>query len=219
MSAPTVDISNLDKQKIPHDIMVQKVFESSHNMMDIAQTSLTGNPNLSKVVIMEHPPRFDDIIKSELAKTANNTLRRLQSISPFKNRIVIGSHSLECLGAGSDIHLDRYQDQYSKRYDGVHLYGRTGVRDYTNSVDSILLLALPGPSSVSARPEVGNRWDDHTKCEQAQYQWRMVQRRQNLQDSNTEQHRVSQHRYTQDYSHFTQSVPTQNRFNPLIQGN
>ena len=63
MSAPTVDISNLDTSNLrPKDnteMYQQKVIESSNNMFKIAKQSLELNPNLSNVVIMEHPPRFD----------------------------------------------------------------------------------------------------------------------------------------------------------------
>ena len=70
---------------------------------------------------MEHPPRFDDDMKPELARLANSTLSKLLAISPHKSNIVIGRHSLESLGVGTT-HLGRYQDPSSGRYDGVHLW-------------------------------------------------------------------------------------------------
>ena len=40
-------------------------------------------------------------------------------------------------------HTARYVNTYTGRYDGVHLFGETARADYTNSIKSILLLALP----------------------------------------------------------------------------
>jgi hypothetical protein len=60
MSAPTVDITNIDTSNVAQkDIYQQKVITSCNNMFNIAQKSLDQNPNLTKVVIMEHIPRFD----------------------------------------------------------------------------------------------------------------------------------------------------------------
>ena len=145
-------------------------------MFSIAERALKTLPNLSKVIIMEHPPRFDipDVdptsIKSNLARLANATLGGLWLNSPLKDRIVIGHHSLESSGSGA-AHLDRYQSR-SGKYDGVHLYGKTGIQDYTNSVMTILSMAVPRyPGPVLA--EYGTAQpDDHTSCPQAQYQRR-----------------------------------------------
>ena len=53
--------------------------------------------------------------------------------SPLKNRITIGSHSLECSGGIRDA---RYRNK--KRYDGIHMYGPSGWKAYTESVLRIL---------------------------------------------------------------------------------
>ena len=182
MSAPTVDITNLDgnmnqtaenKNKLEDEARL-----SSQNMFRLAERSLDENPSLKKVVIMEHPPRFDlpDVdphsVKPNLAKLANIHLGQLWLNSSMKEKIFIGRHSLESPGAGA-AHFRRYQSSFTGRYDGVHLYGQTGHTDYTNSVKTILSLALPisqpnylAPKFVKTKVKV----DDHTNCPQALYQ-------------------------------------------------
>ena len=130
--------------------------------------------------------------------------------------IVVGHHSLEC-PVSSTTHERRYRDSYSGRYDGVHMYGYTGSKDYTDSVNSILMIAFSHEITEQPRPraELGSWRDDHTMCEQAQYQkWRQVQRR-----SNRNRVSTTQYRYGQSYNHGAQYIPTHNRFNILNQGN
>ena len=135
MSAPTVDISNLDTTKVQQmdktDIFQQKATLSSKNMFTIAETTLKQNSSITKVIIMEHPPRFDTFdvdptsLKANLARIANAALGLLWLSSPLKDKIFIGRHSLENSGTGA-VHSARYQNQYTGHYDGVHLYGPTG---------------------------------------------------------------------------------------------
>ena len=211
MSSPTVDISNLDTNLHPNSTtenLEEKAINSSKNMFNTAEEALNNNANLKRVIIMEHPPRFDDPLKSKLAELANTTLNQLWSISTLNSKICIGRHSLVGYGSGST-HLARYKDYNTGRYDGVHLYGRTGVKDYTDSVKSMLVIAMKvqHPNNIS-----GDKYsntlgdDDHTTCEQAVYQWRQVQRRR--QDS------AAQYRYTHTPLHGQSpgSVHTSNRF-------
>ena len=166
------------------------------------------------MVIMEHPPRVDDKFKSQLAKLANTTLSQLWVISPLKDKISIGCHSLESPGVGSS-HLARYKDFTTGRY------GPTGVRDYTDSVNSILLMSLHEELTTqpSARTGFGfvNNEEDHNICEQAQYQWNHTKvRRSHKQTNRTAKHKVK--KQSNKGAQF-QSVPTQNRFNFFNQGN
>ena len=128
------------------------------------------NESLRKVVIMEHPPRFDGkkvdptSLKSKLARLANATFNQLWLSSSLQNRIIIGRHSLESSGSGA-AHSARYVNPKSGYYDGVHLYEENGCRDYTDSVKTILMLAL------LAKPGCGTaQVDVHDNCEQAKYQ-------------------------------------------------
>ena len=120
---------------------------------------------------MEHTPRFDqrnedpNSLKPKLAKLANATLSQQWLTSPLKDQIIIGRHSLESPGTGAR-HSARYVDQRTGRYDGVHLYGQTGCADYTESVNTIFMLA-----QSEQNQGVGNtQTENHSTCPQAEYQ-------------------------------------------------
>ena len=212
MSAPTVDITNIDTNESTKEEAEQKVINSSKNMFNIAQRTLSQNKSLTKVVLMEHPPRFDGKLKTELAKLANSTLGQMWVLFPLKGRIVIGRHSLESPGVGPT-HLARYKDNTTGRYDAVHFYGRSGVRHYTDSVKTILMIALTDEQDAQPKPST-NTHEDHLSEEQAQYQWRQTQSKQtNRQTNSNKTHRSG----TQAQPR--QSVPTQNRFEYFNQGN
>ena len=195
MSAPTVDISNLDTSKLqPTDnteILQQNVVISAQNMFSLAQRSLEMNCNLKKVIIMEHSPRFDKpeddptSLKPTLAGLANFTLSQLWLNSPLKDKIFIGRHSLDSPAAGRG-HEARYVNAKTGRYDGVHFYGPKGVRSYTQSVKNILSSAQLN-SQVKPTAEGGTAQD---KNYQAKFQ-----------------------------NNYHPSVVTQNRFGIFNQGN
>ena len=75
-------------------------------------------------------------MKQALAQLFNSTLGELWLDSPDKDKIVLGLHNLECAGG---IREARYRDSIGKRYDGVHMYGPSGMKAYTVSVLDILL--------------------------------------------------------------------------------
>ena len=213
LSAPTSDITNLDTSQLrPNDntdALQQQVILSSQNMMHLAETSLRNNTKLVKVVLMEHHPRFDTThtdptsLKPTLARLANFTLNQLWLNSPLKHKIVIGRHSLESSGLGM-AHLQRYQDQNTGRYDGVHLYGKTGRSDYTNSLKTIFLVALSELSQSQDNWRGLSQSEEHKTCPQAMYQkYQKVQ--------------YKKAQYQRAQSHF--SIPTRNRFSALHQGN
>ena len=56
----------------------------------------------------------------------------------MKDKLVIGIHTLECFGATKEA---RYRDIINKKFDGVHLYGPSGMKAYTISVLNILNIA------------------------------------------------------------------------------
>ena len=145
-------------------------------MLRLAESSLLNNPSLTKVVIMEHPPRFDTpnvdpiSLKSKLAKLANSTISQLWQMSPLKDKISVGCHSLESSGAGA-AHFARYQNNYTGKYDGVHLYGPTGRVDYTNSLKTILMMTFPERNQSRSDTGFGTaQTESHNYCEQTNYQ-------------------------------------------------
>ena len=210
MSAPTVDITNLDvnisKTALNIDKLQNEARISSQNMFSLAERSLRDNPSLKKVVIMEHPPRFDlpdsdpHSVKPNLAKVANIHLGQMWLNSPLKDKIFIGRHSLESPGVGV-AHFRRYQNSFTGRYDGVHLYGQRGYTDPTNSVKTILSLALPVSHQKFTAPKpremkVKVESDNHTNCPQTLYQCRMAA-----------------------HNKYHPSIQISNRFDALSQGN
>ena len=148
LSAPTVDITSLDTSQLkPSDnteYLQQETVISSTNMFKLAIKSLKQNPKLDKVIIMEHPPRFDQIpedptsLKPKLVSLANATLNKLWLNSNLKHKIAIGQHCQESEGTGR---MHRYTDIQNSRYEGVQLYSKSD--DYTRSVGKIMISVLP----------------------------------------------------------------------------
>ena len=120
---------------------------------------------------MNHGPRFDKKnvdpvgIKQKLVSYANSFLLELWLDSPHKNKILIGSHNLECSGS---IQMDRYTDERTGRYDGVHMYGAEGKSAYTESVVNILLSSCQNAAAPTSsyRRKSG---EFHTSCPQTKY--------------------------------------------------
>ena len=172
LSAPTVDISNLKTSNLkPNDktmVFHQNVIVSCKNMFTIAENALRNHKNLTKVVLLEHSPRFDnqDIdpigLKHELAKFANVTYGQLWLTSPLKDKIKIGSHKLNCLDDSQ--FFETYSDARTHRFDGVHLYGKYGRQAYTNSLLDVLKCFLPQPHQP---PHVGA--PSHSDCPQTRF--------------------------------------------------
>ena len=79
LAAPTVDITNLNTSQLSStdntEIFQQNVIVSAQNMLSLAKASLEQNKGLRRVVLLEHPPRFDKIdvdpasIKPNLVQT------------------------------------------------------------------------------------------------------------------------------------------------------
>ena len=164
LSAPTVDITNMNTNT-QQTASTMKCFQdnaklSSRNIFALAERTLYDNPGLNKVIIMEHPPRFDCpnvdpyLAKPKLAKLANITFGQLWLNSPLQHKIVIGRHSLESSGNG-DPHFARYQNSHTGRYDGVHFFSKSGRTDYTNSVKTIISMALSNPYLSTVDPGFG----------------------------------------------------------------
>ena len=201
MTAPTVDITNLDTSTLQPsestEAYQQKAVISAQNMFSLAEYSLEQNPHIQQVIIMEHPPRFDGpeydplSLKPTLANLANFTLNKLWLNSHQKDMIFIGRHILDSTGSGP-AHEARFVAAKSGRYDGVHYYGPIGVHDYTQSVKTIFMLAK-GNHTEFGKPQDS----EHTSCPQTLYQMKQK----------TKLNKIHQ------------SVPTKNRFSIFNQGN
>ena len=191
LGAPTVDITNLDTSKVTPEenieIYKQNVFISCQNIISAAENAIRTQPNLEKVIILQHTQRFDDQkidpigLKQNLVEFANKTLNELITSTNTNKRIILGKHNIpltdDCIDA-------RYRDDLSGRYDGVHLYGNFGKEEFTNNFIQILKNVLPSISfSRSSFPT------SHLNCPQVMYQ--------------------------QKQNHFLYNIPVRNRFNLL----
>ena len=133
-----MDITNLDTSKLKStdniDYFRHEVIVSSKNVFTVVHNALSGNPNLSKVCVVEHAPRFDDPgvdptgLKPILAKFANSTFNQLWMESPFKSRIIVAAHNIFCNGNSEE---DLFTDDKSGKYDGVHMFSSSGKRAFT----------------------------------------------------------------------------------------
>ena len=68
MSAPTVDISNLNTERLTQRQCEEGAVKSSKNMISLAEKTLASNRSLEKVILMEHHARFDFCFISLFAK-------------------------------------------------------------------------------------------------------------------------------------------------------
>ena len=147
LQSGSVDITNLNTKDKPEEYSEyykREVRYAAKNVFDAAESAIAAQPSLKKVVIMCQTPRYDEIstdplaLKRVLADLFNQTLAELWLGSTLKDKLVVGIHNLECTGG---IREARYRDIRDKRYDGVHMYGPSGMKAYTISVLNILKLA------------------------------------------------------------------------------
>ena len=160
LQAGSVDISNLNTRGngTEHfDYFSQETIKSAENVFQVAETSLKNHPQLKKVVIMKQIPRYDTEhsdplqIKPALSEIYNNKLSDLWLHSALREKIFVGSHDrIACTGG---IREARYKCTQSGRFDGVHLYGPSGMKTYTNSVLQILKNAALIPNDCHPCPQ------------------------------------------------------------------
>ena len=118
---------------------------------------------------MQHAPRYDraDVdptgLKSELAKFANTMFSQMLHSSPWREKITIGEHSLEC---SDDLFEKMFVNGQSGWYDGIHMHNRQGRNFYTKSLLNIFKHCLPTICKNKA-PIYSNA---HSDSPQANYQ-------------------------------------------------
>ena len=129
----------------------------------MAHDALKNNPDLEKVIIMEHAPRFDEpfvnplSLKLALGNYANIMFHNLWMDSPMKSKIIVAAHSLQC---NNDTFEARYKDDKPRKYDSVHMFGSSGKTAYTRSLINIFNQAVASKSKSN---------DNHTTCPQNRY--------------------------------------------------
>ena len=199
----SVDISNLktEGKKAQHtEYFKEQATTSATNLFSSATNAAVNHPGLKKIIIFKQTPRFDITtttkpgLKQNLSNLFNDTLDELAANSDFKDKIVIGNHDLDCSGG---VLLARYKDNRTGKFDGVHMYGPSGQKAYTNSVMKILSSAQ---LVLSIPPKYYEEYD-HKHCAQTRYQARQ---RQNTKQGMNMSNNVYQY-----------TVPTRNRFTQL----
>ena len=130
--------------------------------------------------------------------------------STLKEKIFVGNHTIECSGS---IREARYRETRTGRFDGLHLFGSSGQKAYTNSVLNILKKA-----------EMVDLSFEHSDCPQTRHQARnrnYVKRNNNWQmDVDSRKAECGKKIFSRVYNNY--EVPTRNRFNGLAdnyQGN
>lgn len=168
IQAGSVDISNLNTKENPEEhIEYYKTatVNSATNLFKAASNALNVQPTLEKVILMKQIPRYDPAsvdplaLKTALSQLFNNTLTNLWTDSPLRQKIYLGNHNIECSGA---IRESRYRHTKSGKFDGIHLYGSSGMKAYTLSILNILQQAKVTSSEYTF----------HQSCPQAVYQQR-----------------------------------------------
>ena len=218
VQAGSVDITNLktDIEPSKHSqYFQQEAVMSARNLFSACENAASVNPNLQKIIILKQTPRYDPLsvdpcsLKPVLSQLYNSTLEQCLLTSRHKSKIYLGTHSIDCKGA---IREARYRETKSGKFDGVHLYGSSGQKAYTNSVVQIL------KSAGMVVPEF-----DHSNCAQSRYQARKSKNVQN----NHWQNDIDTRRAESGKEDMPQldrryEIPTQNRFSGLsenYQGN
>ena len=139
----SVDITNMkttnDNLEKYGEYFKQEAVLAATNLFTAVTNALVTNTSVKKAVIMKNTPRYDTkasdphSVKSALSLLYNDTLVQLWLSSPHKNRIVIGSHNLDCVGG---VRESRYGSK--SQYDGVHMHGASGKKAYNESVLEII---------------------------------------------------------------------------------
>ena len=213
----SVDVTNLKTKGNNPDkygeYFKQEVIISATNLFTHVCNVLKSDPHLKKVILMKQIPRYDHAsndphaIKAALSQLYNDTLMQLWLASPLKDRLTIGSHRLECSGG---VRESRYR--FRNKFDGVHMFGQSDRKAYTESVLRIIRdaghIKSPPPSYFrryhktedEAKPTTQGRYN----CPTQDTDWK------NDQDV---RHKIK------GKTIFKSTVPTSNRFSSMNQEN
>ena len=181
----SVDITNMKTENNYNgeytEYFKQQAVVAANNLFTAVVEAVEKHPEVKKIIIMKQIPRFDDVqstppsFKPLLSKIFNDTLASLKTTCPIKERIFIGEHNLFCSGG---VREARYRCIQKRKYDGIHMFGPSGIKAYTASVVNILRSA----QLVVTEPPKYLEDDDHQWCRQTRYQAKQRQmHRQNMQ--------------------------------------
>ena len=203
LQSGSVDITNLNTKDEPLkylDYFKQQTVLSAQRFFKTGEKALSDKPLLEKVILMKQTPRYDPAsvdplsIKPALVDLYNNTLTEQWLCSKYKDKIIVGTHNIECTGA---IRESRYRVTKTGKFDGIHLFRNSGKKCYTNSVINILKF-----SQLTC-----DEYNYHLTCPQAKQQ-QQYRHRQQAQTGRGRDNNVST-------DQMTSSIPMKNRFEAL----
>ena len=146
-------------------------------------------------------------VKSALSHTYNDCIVQQWLKSPLKDRIELGSHNLECTGGVRD---SRYKS--GRRYDGIHMFGPSGKKAYTESL--LQILRSTGLVKYSPPRYFRRYHEKHTAPVTSQEEYYCpTQNTDYLRDRDIRNNKQN------NYERYQYSIPTFNRFVQLSQGN
>ena len=124
--------------------------------------------------------------------------------SPLKDKMKLGNHKLECTGG---VREARYRS--GRKYDGVHMYGPSGRKSYTESV--LMILRSAGLIKISPPSYFHRYHDNNINTSSQETYYCPTQETDYLNDRDI---RVKNYQ-----SRYQYSIPTANRFSHFNQGN
>ena len=213
IQAGSVDITNLNTKDNPTEYLEyfkQETIISAKNLFQAAVNGLVSSPSLKNIILMKQIPRYDPIevdplsLKPALSQLYNNILTEEWMNSEYKDKIMIGTHNIECSGA---IQQARYRETRSGKFDGIHMFGPSGRKFYTLSVLNIFKKCKI----------LSTEYEYHQSCPQFRYQqsqrnkttFRKTTYKKTTYQKATNQRRVNRNS-TNQMPVF--SLPTENRF-------
>ena len=199
MQAGSVDITNMNTKDDPTkhiEYFKKETVSAAKHFFKTGENALSANPKLEKVVMMNKTPRYDPAnvdplcLKPALAELYNNTMTEQWMSSGQKDKIVIGNHNIDCVGA---IRQSRYMVTKTGKYDGIHLFGSSGQKSFTNSVLNILKfsqLTSPKYDFHQNCPQTKRQQQTYKQRQQTDHQWQQVQGNRRTNNSRDEGFRV-----------------------------
>ena len=220
----SIDITNLktsnENVKNYVEYFKQQAIISASNLFTAVSNAINANPHLRQVLILKLTPRYDPLsrdpqgMKAALTQIYNNHISELWISSPLKDKISIGNHDLECTGAIRD---SRYR--YGDKYDGLHMFGNSGRKAYT---ESVLIILRNSEMIKRSPPNYFRRFHcDQTKpssnkesLQNAKYASKIV-----YTCPTQETDYLNDKDIRKNHSKYVYSVPTYNRFSSFNQEN
>ena len=147
LGSPTVDILNQDLTCGVTEGNISEVVASASNIVEAAEYGLKSG-KVQQVIVLPHPPSYDNSTAAALRKLANTELNKARDKSDWSANILVGEHTgLECDGQTRVNRFTSNQTHHFARqirlgkFDGYHMYSQEGAEALTTSMLHILQTA------------------------------------------------------------------------------